>query len=301
MGGGISRIPDELALEDLGGRQVASGICLAAAAQRGFHLMAGSPDERKIRKGKGGTFSSGEGSFAATECEEDRFMFMQQGGARGSTPRGEAGVQSEAETMLLDRYLPQYDVTETHAVIIDADTDLTWQAVRRSDLSRSAVIRVLLEMRSLPNRLQRVLKRRPPGPARPPLTLDDMQRAGFLLLGESPGHEIVFGTVVQPWKAVTDDEPAPQVEPGRFAAFDTPGYVKVAFNIRVEPYGSGRALITTETRAAATDPASLRRFARYWLLVGPFSALIRRLTLRIVKSDAERRPGLTSTTRPPGA
>ena len=79
-----------------------------------------------------------------------------------NSTRGEVGVQSEAEAMLLDRYLPQYDVTETHAVIVDADTDLTWQAVRRSDLSRSVVIRVLLEMRSLPNRLQRVLKRRPP-------------------------------------------------------------------------------------------------------------------------------------------
>ena len=194
--------------------------------------------------------------------------------------------------MLLDHYLPRYDVTETHAVIIDADTDRTWQAVRRSDLSRSAVIRVLLEMRSLPNRLQRALKRRPSGPSRPPLTLDDMQRAGFLLLGESPGREIVFGTVVQPWKAVTDDEPAPQVEPGRFAAFDTPGYVKVAFNIRVEPYGSGRALLTTETRTAATDPASLRRFARYWLLAGPFSALIRRPDA----SGRDRRPGLGTGT-----
>jgi hypothetical protein len=133
------------------------------------------------------------------------------------------------------------------------------------------------------------------------LTLDDMERAGFLLLGEWPGHEIVFGTVVQPWKAVTDDEPAPQVEAGRFAEFDTPGYVKVAFNIRVEPYGSGRSLITTETRTAATDSTSLRHFARYWILVGPFSALIRRLMLRMVKSDAERGHSLTSNTRPPDA
>lgn len=203
--------------------------------------------------------------------------------------------------MLLDRYLPRYDVTEAHAVVVDADTSLTWQAVRQGDLSQSAVIRVLLELRSLPNRLQRVLTRQPPGPARPPLALGDMERAGFLLLGESPGREIVFGTIARPWKAVTGDEPAPQVEAGRFAAFDTPGYVKVAFNIRVEPYGSGRALITTETRTAATDPASLRRFARYWTLAGPFSALIRRLTLRIVKSAAERRPGLTTGTRPPGA
>ncbi len=111
----------------------------------------------------------------------------------------------------------------------------------------------------------------------------------------------MFGTVVQPWKAVAGEEPAPRVEAGRFAAFDTPGDVKVAFNIRVEPYGSGGALITTETRTAATDPASLRRFARYWMLAGPFSAPIRRLTLRIVKSDAERRPGLTSNSRPPDA
>jgi hypothetical protein len=210
-------------------------------------------------------------------------------------------VQYEAEAMLLDRHLPRYDVTETHAVVVDADTDLTWQAVRRGDLSRSALTQVLLELRSLPNRLRRVLKRQPPGPARPPLTLDDMERAGFLLLDESPGHEIVFGAVVQPWKAVTDDEPAPQVEAGQFAAFDTPGYVKVAFNIRVEPYGSGRALITTETRTAATDPTSLRRFARYWLLAGPFSALIRRLMLRIVKSDAERRADLMTNAHPPDA
>jgi hypothetical protein len=40
-----------------------------------------------------------------------------------------------------------------------------------------AVIRVLLEMRSLPNRLQGFLKGRPAGPSRPPLTPDDMERA----------------------------------------------------------------------------------------------------------------------------
>ncbi len=194
--------------------------------------------------------------------------------------------------MLLDHYLPRYDVTETHAVVVDANTDLAWQAVRRSDLSRSAVVHVLLELRSLPNRLQGALNGRRSEAVRPPVTLDDMERAGFLLLDERPGYEIVFGCVVQPWKAVTDDKPSPRVEADRFAAFDVPGYVKVAFNIRVEPYGIGRALVTTETRTAATDPMSLRRFARYWLLVGPFSALIRRLLLRIAKSDAERRSGL---------
>jgi hypothetical protein len=207
-------------------------------------------------------------------------------------------MQSEADVMLLDCYLPRYDVTETHAVVVDADTDLTWQAARGANLSQSAVTRALLELRSLPNRLRRVLKGQPAAPARPPLSLDDMERAGFLRLGERPGNEIVFGTVVQPWKAVTDDVPAPKIEADRFATFDAPGYVKVAFNIRVEPYGSGRSLITTETRTAATDSDSLRLFSRYWLLVGPMSALIRRLMVRIAKSDAERRSG-ELTNRPP--
>ena len=87
-------------------------------------------------------------------------------------------MQSEARAMLLDHYLPQYDVTETYAIIVDADPDLTWHAVRRSDLSRSAVVHVLLELRSLPNRLHGVLKGRPSETAHPPLTLDDMKRAG---------------------------------------------------------------------------------------------------------------------------
>jgi hypothetical protein len=205
-------------------------------------------------------------------------------------------VDSEADEMLLDHFLPRYDVTETHAVIVNADADLTWQAVRRCDLSSSAVVHMLLQLRSLPNRLQRVLKKQPSESARPPLTLDDMQRAGFVHLGERPGHEIVFGTVVQPWNAATDGKPTMLVEADGFAAFDTPRFVKVAFNIRVEPYGTGRALITTETRTAANDPMSLRRFARYWFLIGPFSALIRRLMLRIVKSDAERQ---SRALRPP--
>jgi len=197
-------------------------------------------------------------------------------------------VPSETEPMLLDRYLPDYDVAETHAVIVDADMEGVWRAIRHGDLGRSTVVRVLLELRSLPNRLQRVLEGRPSGPARPPLTLDDMARAGFVQLEELIGEEIVLGTVTQPWKAVTDKNPPPQVDADRFAAFDTRGYVKVAFNIRVQAYGNGRSLITTETRTTATDPASRRRFARYWLLIGPFSALIRGLMLRLVKSDAEK-------------
>ena len=194
--------------------------------------------------------------------------------------------------LLLEHYAPRYDITEVDAVVVNADVDTTWQAIRHGDLSRSLVIRALLELRSLPVRLGRLINGLPPEPARPPLTLDDMPRAGFLLLAEEPGVEIVFGQISRPWKASATTDGTPALKPEEFAEFDAPGYAKIAFNIRVEPYGSGRTLITTETRTATTDPASRRQFGKYWRLIGPFSGLIRRLMLRLVKSGAERQAGV---------
>ena len=193
------------------------------------------------------------------------------------------------EPLLLDRYLPCYDVTEVDAVVIDADPETTWQAIRRSDLGRSPVIRALLELRGLPVKLRRIISRRPAESALPPLTLDEMTRAGFVLLEEVHGREIVLGQVSRPWRVSDPADRAPAVGPSEFAAFDRPGFAKIAFNIRLEPYGSGRTLVTTETRTATTDPATARRFGRYWTLIGPFSGLIRRLMLRLVKADAEQR------------
>jgi hypothetical protein len=118
-----------------------------------------------------------------------------------------------------------------------------------------------------------------------------MPRAGFLLLAEKPGAEIVFGQISRPWKVSASTGGTPAHRPEEFAEFDAPGYAKIAFNIRVEPYGCDRTLVTTETRTATTDPASRRRFGMYWRLIGPFSGLIRRLTLRLVKSDAEKQSG----------
>jgi hypothetical protein len=72
-----------------------------------------------------------------------------------------------------------------------------------------------------------------------------------------------------------------------FADFSAPGYAKVAFTIRTDPDGPDRTLVTTETRVSTTDPRSRRLFAAYWILVGPASALIRRLILRRLALQVE--------------
>jgi len=50
----------------------------------------------------------------------------------------------------------------------------------------------------------------------------------------------------------------------------------------------GFSLLSTETRVYANDAASRRRFAVYWRLIYPGSALIRRMWLRAIARRAER-------------
>ena len=186
------------------------------------------------------------------------------------------------EPLLLDGYLGEYDVAEVHACIVNGDVKATWEAIRTADLSSIPVVRWLLMLRSLPGRLRAITGGA--APAAPPFSLADMPRVGFQLLGERPA-EIVFGFVGKPWQVGAEQPLA--LRRDDFAAFSDPGYAKVAFSIRARPDGNHRTLITTETRTATTDAFTRRRFAAYWKLIGPFSALIRLLILRQVTSHVE--------------
>lgn len=186
--------------------------------------------------------------------------------------------------LLLDRYLPEYDVSECHARVVAGDASSTWDNVRQVDLARLPLVRALLLIRSAPGRLRaRASGRTAPGP--PPFTLDDMTGVGWVLLEEHP-REIALGTVSRPW-ALGDEQPRP-LGPDEYAVFREPGWVRIAFMIRAEPYGAGRTLVTTETRVATTDAVSRRRFAAYWRVIGPFSGLIRRLLLRRLDRQGRR-------------
>lgn len=115
------------------------------------------------------------------------------------------------------------------------------------------------------------------------MTLDDLCRAGFVILAEEPDSEIVLGLVGRFW--VPHGE-LRRLDPGAFACFGEPGYAKAVWNFRVEQDEAG-SVVSTETRVATTDGPSHRSFARYWRLVGPFSALIRRRALRLIRAQAE--------------
>ena len=185
--------------------------------------------------------------------------------------------------LVLDRYLPAFDVRERQSRLLPADVAAVRAAIGQTDLTGIPLIRALLVLRALPGRLRARLGGRAT-PVPPPFTLADMPRAGWTPLADSP-EEVAFGTLTRPWR-IGDEAPL-VVDRKSFAGFSAPGYAKVAFSIRADPDGPHRTRVTTETRVATTDPRSRRRFAVYWVVVGPVSALIRRLVLRRLATHLE--------------
>jgi deazaflavin-dependent oxidoreductase (nitroreductase family) len=191
---------------------------------------------------------------------------------------------------LIDQVLPHSDLAVTHAGVFPVPPQVCYQTARRLDLFQVPLIRALIGLRGLPQRLADTLtgRRTPAAPARPTLRLgDDLAGLGFSLLGETPGVELVWGQVSCPWKPLASWTGGPRT-PEEFAGFDQPGFAKIAFSLSVDAGGDGASILTMETRVALTDDQSRRRFRRYWLLIGPFSALIRRLALRLLAAELRR-------------
>jgi hypothetical protein len=119
-----------------------------------------------------------------------------------------------------------------------------------------------------------------------------MLSLGWGVLAEVKNREIVMGAVTRPW------EPNPRfhaIDPGQFAAFNEPEYVKIIWSLRADPLGPAESMFRTDTRAIATDDFARLKFRRYWALVSPGVALIRQASLGPLKAEAERRDQLRPT------
>jgi len=104
----------------------------------------------------------------------------------------------------------------------------------------------------------------------------------FVVLSRSP-TELVAGAVGSVWRPRGGLVPLADAEAWRTAS--VPGTIKAAIDFRATEAPGGSRL-STETRVLAADPRARRLFRLYWLVVGPFSALIRRRWLRAVARRA---------------
>jgi len=179
--------------------------------------------------------------------------------------------------------IPEPATVTQQTVIVDADVDETFDAIRRTDLSTSGTVKVLVCLRSAPLRLLNLLRRRPQESVVDDATISDLIEAGiWIVLSDHPPHELTLGLVM--W----DREM--QAEGLSHHGFADPGSgsVKVGWSFRVQPLQDHRSLLITETRAAPVDRAAARRFRLYWRLISPFASLTRRHVLSMIAAEAGR-------------
>jgi hypothetical protein len=186
------------------------------------------------------------------------------------------------EPMIIDRQLPIYDVVVAEHLAVDADPMITFTATRELDFLtvRAPLMDAAMWVRGLPERL----RRRPVPPLAHLRLAQGADLPGWLSLGERTGRELAFGAVGKFWQPTIEWRDVSEAD---FAAFDEPGWGKIACNFTVQPSGGG-TLLTYECRTAITDPVSRRRFARYWWLIRPFAAYIMRAALRTIAAEARR-------------
>lgn len=172
--------------------------------------------------------------------------------------------------MPLDRLMPHCDVFERHSTFVRASPERVYAAIRTADLAGHPVTKTLIAMRGL-------------GRNAKSHKLEEFLARGFTVLAEDPPREIVIGVQGPFWKPACKLH---DIDEQSFLAPVPNGAARAAWNFLVEHSGDGSRL-TTETRVLCADDARIS-FRLYWLIVRPFSGLIRRLMLRAIRSEAER-------------
>lgn len=182
--------------------------------------------------------------------------------------------------MPLDEFLREYDVNEVHSARVAAPPADVLAAARSLTPREVRPVSALMAVRTLPAIL---LRRGSSGSPRldGPL-IDRLRERGFTLLAELP-DEVVLGAVGRFW---TVDSGIRRVSRDEFVTFEEPGFAKAVLNFHVRAVPGG-TVMTTETRVRTTDAEARRKFRRYWRVVMPGSALIRRVWLRAIRKRAE--------------
>ncbi|WP_122664810.1 hypothetical protein [Pseudomonas viridiflava] len=172
---------------------------------------------------------------------------------------------------LIDRYLPDYQFSETHWLETAASpARLMTEAVKyRPEDDR--FFRYAIQLRELPMRLFQ----RSASSSKASFGMDN-----FTLLHRDGDTEVVYGLAGKFWQA--DYGQAHLADGEAFQHFAEPGSVKLAISFTCQRLESGLARMTTHTRVHCVDRQALRRFTPYWYAIRPVSGMIRRRMLQAI-------------------
>lgn len=167
---------------------------------------------------------------------------------------------------MLDDYLPKYHFSTRHSILIKCSPERAYETLKSINFSESPLIRFLFWARGLNSVNFQNLRER------------------FTLLNTIPNKEIVLGLIGRPWTLNGGILDVPAED---FQSFNESGYAKMVWSFTFEGLNENKTLVSTETRILCTSQKCRRNFSIYWFFIRPFSGLVRREILKILKKNAE--------------
>jgi hypothetical protein len=184
----------------------------------------------------------------------------------------------------LDEFAPRWHFREVHTIGVAAPPMQVSDAVRGVRADEIALFGTLTWIRrggrQLPPSILNAGHRAP--------LIDVATSSGFVRLVDDAPRELVIGTVV-----MAPPGTRRPLTPEGFQAPLPPGFAVATMNFLVKADGLGGSVVSTETRVFANSPSARRRFAAYWRIIYPGSAIIRRMWLRAIQRRATS-PGSTA-------
>ena len=171
--------------------------------------------------------------------------------------------------MLIDKFLKNIDFEETHRITINRSPETVYPCIWELDFCESKTIRLLFTLRGLPRQM---------------CCLKGCVEIGFIVLAEEKNHELVLGLLIDPPRF----RPV-RITPEEFIRFDQKHHIKVVWNFFLEPDSQGNTILTTHTRVGCAGRLSRTLFGVYWLMISYLSGLIRKIMLKLIKNNAEKR------------
>jgi len=172
--------------------------------------------------------------------------------------------------MLIDEFMPVYDVSDGVATVVEADVATTWTALMEVDLievgRKRPLVGILGAIRMLPDLIGQFVRgekrSRAPTLRLRDLAGDSLDQGGWVLLGQRDREEIALGLVGKFWRPAI--EFAVVTSPTAFREFQHPGFAKTIYALSVRALDGNRTLLSGVMRTATTDEHARQWFRRYW-------------------------------------
>jgi hypothetical protein len=175
----------------------------------------------------------------------------------------------------IDEWLPEYQVSARYSIRVGSSPEKTAAALRKASFADLPIVRGLMRLRGY--RLGNAQRTASP-------VTEGRRFGSFLELVANPG-EVVLGIAGRFWRP--DGGIVRDLTADGFHDFQRIGYAKAVWNFFISP-ADGSSQLSTETRVQTFGRAATVKFRLYWVIVGPFSGLMRTAMLREVKRIAEQ-------------